>query len=389
MKRILLSASIAGVVLSSTLPAEVFAAGAGQTGNAFNPSIGLILNGTYAELHDPANYTIPGFPLAAESDPGSQGFSIGESELSISANIDPSWYGVFTLSMAGDNTSSVENAFVQSTTLGHGLTFRFGRFFSGVGYLNEQHAHTWDFADTALAYRALLGTQYGDDGVQLRWLAPTDLFIEVGAEGFRGDSFPAGGSANKGRGSWSSFVHIGDDVGISSSWRAGLSYLSTRSVARATGSDKFTGTSNVFIADFVWKWAPNGNAYSKSFKFQGEYLQSQNNGMFTPSGSSATAYSATPNGWYMQAVYKFMPQWRVAVRHDQLNANYSNTAFTGTTLDSQGHQPKRDSIMVDHVFSEFSRLRLQLNHDQSQSQADNQLFLQYTMSLGAHGAHIF
>ena len=200
MKHLLLSASIAGVVLSSTLPATVFAAGAGQTGNAFNPSIGLILNGTYAELHDPANYSIPGFPLAAESDPGTQGFAIGESELSISANIDPNWYGVFTLAMAGDNTSSVENAYVQSTTLGHGLTFRLGRFFSGVGYLNEQHAHTWDFADTALPYRALLGTQYGDDGIQLRWLAPTDLFIEIGAEGFRGDSFPAGGSANKGRG---------------------------------------------------------------------------------------------------------------------------------------------------------------------------------------------
>jgi hypothetical protein len=44
--------------------------------------------------------------------------------------------------------------------------------------------------------------------------------------------------------------------------------------------------------------------------------------------------------------------------------------------------------MVDFSASEFSRLRLQLAKDRSrEGVTDNQLFLQYQMSLGAHGAH--
>jgi hypothetical protein len=376
-----------------TMAANAHAAGAGQASNAFNPSIGLILNGTYGQFSkDPADYAISGFPLGGESDPGTRGFAIGESELGISANIDPDWYGVFTYAIASDE-ASVENAYVQTTSLGHGLTVRGGRFFSGIGYLNEQHAHTWDFADTALAYRALLGTQYGDDGIQVRWLAPTDLFTEVGVEYFRGDAFPAGGSANNGRGASSGFVHIGGDLGDSNSWRTGLSYLSAKALDRATGDpanpDLFTGTSKVIIADFVWKWAPHGNSYSKNFKFQAEYLRSNNDGEFTPAGGSVTPYSATPSGWYTQAVYQFMPRWRVGVRHDQLKPDNPGAAFTGTVLDNAGHTPKRNSVMVDFSNSEFSRLRLQYNRDESQPETNNEWFLQYTMSLGAHGAHIF
>jgi hypothetical protein len=45
--------------------------------------------------------------------------------------------------------------------------------------------------------------------------------------------------------------------------------------------------------------------------------------------------------------------------------------------------------MTDYSTSEFGRFRLQYNHDQSRPQVDNQIIFQYTVSLGAHGAHIF
>ena len=44
--------------------------------------------------------------------------------------------------------------------------------------------------------------------------------------------------------------------------------------------------------------------------------------------------------------------------------------------------------MVDFNPSEFSRVRLQVAQDRArQGFTDNQLFVQYQMSLGAHGAH--
>jgi len=372
--------------------ATTLAAAAGS--NAFNPDIALILTGTYAGIqHDPAGYAIPGFPLADETGPGERGFQLGESELSLSANIDPDWYGVLTYAIAGDNTAGVENAYVQSSSLGHGLTVRAGRFFSAIGYLNEQHAHTWDFVDTALAYRAFLGNQFGDDGVQLRWVAPTDLYMEFGAEWLRGDAFPAGGSADNGRGAWSVFFHAGDDVGESDSWRAGLSWLSAKSADRITtspaGDDSFTGDSTLAIADFVWKWAPEGNNYDRNFKLQAEYLLRNDDGEFTPAGGSATPLNSDASGWYLQGVYQFVHGWRVGLRHDRLCADDPGAAFAGTVLDTQGHTPSRNSIMLDYAGSEFSRLRLQYNHDESGVVADNQWFLQYQMSLGAHGAHQF
>jgi hypothetical protein len=378
------------VAAACAVPALAAAAGS----NAFNPDIALVLSGTYGDFQqDPATYAIPGFPLAEDTGPGEQGFSLGESELSISANIDPDWYGMFTYAMAGDNTASVENAFVQTTSLGHGLTVRAGRFFSGIGYLNEQHAHTWDFVDTALPYRAFLGNQLGDDGVQLRWVAPTDLYTEFGAEWLRGDAFPAGGSADNGRGTWSAFVHAGDDVGDSSSWRAGLSWLDAssdnRTTTSAAGEDVFNGDTKLIIADFVWKWSPEGNSYDRSFKLQAEFIRQNDDGDFTPAGGVATPLNGKANGWYVQGVYQFIHGWRVGLRQDQLKADDPGTAFTGTVLDTQGHTPSRSSIMVDYSSSEFSRLRLQYNRDQSDIVADNQWFLQYQMSLGAHGAHQF
>jgi len=46
--------------------------------------------------------------------------------------------------------------------------------------------------------------------------------------------------------------------------------------------------------------------------------------------------------------------------------------------------------MLDYSPSEFSRLRAQFAKDQSrQGLKDNQFFVQYIMSLGAHGAHSY
>jgi len=41
--------------------------------------------------------------------------------------------------------------------------------------------------------------------VQIKWVAPTALFVELGAEAFRGSEFPAAGASNSGTGSDSAF----------------------------------------------------------------------------------------------------------------------------------------------------------------------------------------
>ena len=106
--------------------------------NAFNPAISLILSGLYTRTsRDPSRYAIAGFqlPAGAEAGPGTRGFSLAESELGLAANIDPWLRGNLNLALHGDNSVSVEEAYIQTTSLGAGLSLKAGRFFSGIGYL--------------------------------------------------------------------------------------------------------------------------------------------------------------------------------------------------------------------------------------------------------------
>lgn len=385
----------------TAVPAVTAAAGS----NSFNPAISLILSGLYQRSsQDPAQYAISGFQLPADAEvgPGSRGFSLAESELGLAANIDPWWRGVANIALHGDNTLSVEEAYVQTTALGNGLSLKGGRFFSGVGYLNSAHAHSWDFVDNPLAYQALLGTQYGDDGVQLRWLAPLDQYLELGAELGRGRSYPGTDSSRNGAGMWALSAHTGGDVGDSHSWRAGLSVLhakATDQALRATNtagdsvSNSFSGSTRVLVADALWKWAPGGNATRTNFKLQGEYLQSTRTGDLSydlDGVNRSDASRAVQSGWYVQGVYQFMPAWRVGLRTERLNAGTPDYGVNTADLLGTGYRPSKHSLMLDFNPSEFSRWRLQWAQDKSrEGVTDHQVSLQYQMSLGAHGAHSY
>ena len=378
-------------------------AGATPAGaNAFNPSMSLILSGLYTRTsRDPVDYSLRGFQLPPGSDagPGTRGLSLAETELGFSANIDPWLRGAANISVHPDDTISVEEAYAQTTSLGNGFSVKAGRFFSGIGYLNEQHSHVWDFVDAPLAYQAFLGTQFGDDGVQVRWLAPTDLFLEAGAELGRGRSFPGDDNGRNGAGMSALYAHLGGDLGDSSSWRAGLSMLNAKATAQAllatdaAGApvgNSFSGSTRVWVGDFVWKWAPNGNATRTNFKLQGEYLRSTRDGDLTYDVAGldrAGAYRASQSGWYLQGIYQFMPRWRVGLRTERLDSG-STTSAANPAFAGIDYRPHKNSVMVDFSPSEFSRVRLQLARDYSRlGAADNQLFLQYQMSLGVHGAH--
>ncbi|CAN5640603.1 TonB-dependent receptor [soil metagenome] len=404
-----LSLAPSSAVASGTAPAPVpvmpAPAAAAGGANGFNPAISLILSGGYQRTsRDPANYRITGIQLPKDSDagPGSRGFSLAETELGLAASIDPWLRGAANISLHPDNTVSVEEAFVQTTGLDHGLSLKAGRFYSGIGYLNSQHSHTWDFVDNPLAYQAYLGTQFNDDGVQLSWLAPTDQYIELGAELGRGKAYPGSDTSRNGAGMSAVTAHTGGDIGISQNWRVGLSMLNAKADAQAlvglntagnSTVNAFTGSTRVWIADAVWKWAPNGNATRTNFKLQGEYLRSQRTGSLTydlAGANTAGDYRAAQSGWYVQAIYQFVPSWRVGLRTERLSPGSPDYGMNAASFTSADYHPRKNSLMVDFSPSEFSRFRLQLAQDRSrQGPADNQIFLQYQMSLGAHGAHSY
>ncbi len=360
--------------------------------NTFNPSVGAVLDGGFADVGSGWE-EIPGFQPAGEIGTGGSGFSPGELEINLKASVDARFFGNVTFALAdeeGEVEVEFEEAWVQTTALPAGFTVLGGRFFSEAGYLNDFHFHADDFVDRPLPYQAFYGGRYTVDGIQARWVAPTSLLFEVGTEFNWGGRFPATANAETSPGAYTLFTKIGGDVGASNSWQLGLSHVRSDAVDRAGGGHEgeeeggaFTGDSNLTVLDFVWKWAPLGNPTVNNFKLQGEYFMRSEDGTF-----AELPYDGDQDGWYLQGVWQFAPLWRVGLRHDRVDAD-NGPGLAGTELEDPGRSSRRSSVMLDWSPSEFSRLRLQYTDDQVLEESDSVWYLQYIMSIGAHGAHQF
>ena len=149
----------------------------------------------------------------------------------------------------------------------------------------------------------------------------------------------------------------------------------------------FSGDARLYAIDFRTTWAPTGNAREREVALQGEYFWRKERGTYelAPEGDEehglSEAFDLTTPGWYLQGVYKFRPGWRVGARYSRLIAPHEMELE---------RDPTALAVMLDWSNSEFSRLRLQFNRESFvEGDHDNQLMLQYIMSLGAHPAHTF
>ena len=167
----------------------------------------------------------------------------------------------------------------------------------------------------------------------------------------------------------------------------------------------FSGNSRLFGVDFRYTLAPTGNARERELILQGEYFLRKERGTYaieeehpecttvheedgahrtecgTHTDVTSEMLDGTSSGWYLQGVYKFAPQLRVGARYSRLESPRDSG------LD---HDPSALALMFDWTNSEFSRLRLQYNRESlGDGEHDDQIMLQYIMSLGAHAAHTF
>ena len=149
----------------------------------------------------------------------------------------------------------------------------------------------------------------------------------------------------------------------------------------------FSGDTRLYALDFRSTWAPTGNARDRELILQGEYFWRKENGTYELAAEEegeageSESFDTTTRGWYAQAIYKFMPRWRIGARYSRLHPPGA------MEID---HDPTAVAAMIDWTNSEFGRIRLQYNRETlTEDEHDNQIMLQYIMSLGAHPAHTF
>lgn len=373
----------------------------------------LIFEGLYVDKELKEN-EMHGMPAGGHNHGLRDGLQWGHNEVVVTGDITDSVSARFTTAITQEAEEEgngleleVEEAFIEASGIGNGFNVKAGRFYSDVGYLSSKHNHEWDFADQPLIYEGMFGEHPTGDGLQLSYVAPTDTFLKFGGELFADEKFPSGETDNT-ISAGTVYAKVGGDIGTSHSWLAGVGHWRANDIQR-TGEahdhggggghaeiPRFSGDSKINTIGGIYKWAPNGNARERNFKFQAEYFKRDENGridMLDDGDVEETStYNGDQSGWYAQAVYQFRPHWRVGLRHDRVNIENTGSdddVLEEAGLHAEGHKPTRNSLMLDYSPKEYSRWRLQYSRDERSENPDDVIMLQYTHSFGSHGAHAF
>ena len=389
-------------------PAQI-AGGSSQVsaGTAFNPAITVIPDGLY--YYDNAGggaaaaigerFRAPGARVEVEDIP--RGFSLREVELAFSGAVDP-YFDVWATFGIADGSIEPEEVYVQTRRFLPGAQIKFGQFLSGVGYLNRQHRHQWDFVDPALPYEGLFGSNLGEVGVQATWLPPIRVYTQFGFEALQGDN---GLIANQlsaeysdvldetpGPRLFTGFLKVSPDLGYSHTLQAGLSMGRSRSHQEADdGGNVYDGTAWFLGTDWVWRYDSARPYGEGDVTVQGEYIyRSKTLELVSlPDPADLPETTSQQDGVYAQVVYGVGPRWTVAGRFDAAGLRNHAEALTGVT---DAGAATRYSTNVTFNPTEFSRLRVQYNYarvpDDSRTRF-HQVYVQFQMSLGVHGSHAF
>ncbi|MEF3194152.1 MAG: TonB-dependent receptor [Halothiobacillaceae bacterium] len=362
-----------------------------------------------------------------------RGFNFRSAELALNAQL-PGWFDGRFLFVTDGKEGEVEEAWLRTQFLPGGLQLKGGKMFSDVGYLNNQHPHTWDFVDQALPYQMLLGGNLGGGGVQLSWLAPTPFYLRLGAEALSGDN--PGIAAHIGpttsedgdpiafdrKGNWpnvwTAFAKFGGEVARNHEVQGGLSWIHSKHHQELhhahpginEADHGLQGEASMWGVDMVYKFDAAGAEGLGDIKLQAEYWR-QNKDL------SLTFHELKPrlvgqprdltvDGAYIQALYGIAPRWQVGVRYDIAGMTHKASragSTVGPTNTSHFDDMDRISAVATWNISHNQQLRFQISHvsapvaedsngdgkDEAVRKSFNQVFLQYQIGLGAHGAHGF
>lgn len=416
-------------VVATAAETEKQGLGTVSSGNAFNPQISLILDGNYyhddvdgrgGELLGEAFRAGGGGHDHEDEESGhthggaDNGFNLREAELWLGATVDPYFDAQATLAVESGGEVELEEAYFQTRALPAGLKVKAGKFFSDIGYINDQHPHAWDFTDQNLAYQNLFGFNLVDTGVQLTWLPELPVYTLFGVEAFQGDQERFGAlvedeeerqelnldDAKDGPRLFTGFVKVSPELGFAHALQLGASVVYSRQSQLIGEIDEeeagFQGDETLWGLDLVYKY-DSSRAYSAGdIVFQSEYL-------FDTKDMNTSAFESDPNlvggerkfktdGWYAQGWYGVAPRWQIGLRYDVLGLT---NEVSGAGGDEEFGRSDRWSVMLTYRPSEFSLFRLQgatadiVTDEVGSSEDFAYVYLQYILSLGTHGAHKF
>ncbi|MBU1667989.1 hypothetical protein KKC13_06180 [bacterium] len=388
---------------------------------AFIPDISLIGDFSYVNRSEETEHTsMPGLTHAHGAGDshghdhaglnGNEGFNLNYAELALQSTVDPylDMTGIFHLT---ESNFEIEELYANSRGLPYGLGLKVGKFFSNFGRLNAMHHHVWNFADQPLINNALLGEHgINEKGIALNWVAPTPFYLNFGVEVLKGSNEYSFGDAAitlteevgvekvDAPNLKVAYVKVGTDIG-DVAFLGGVSYADGKAridhLSDEASPHAFAGDSTLYGADLTLKKPLS--SYS-DITWTTEYIKRELDGtQYVPNATSDAwakemALTKEQSGLYSSLIYKMDSEWRMGVRYDDILKN--DVVLNGADR-AYGDDMNRYSAMLEYNFSEFNRLRLQYNKDNSKFNEagdkveNDEILLQLNLSIGSHGAHTF
>ena len=391
------------------------------SGQAFNPSISVIPDIAYYNDNRQGAASAmlagaDGFGHAHAQDDADvhshssleRGFNLREVELAFSGAVDP-YFDVWTTFAVGPDGLDTEEAYVQTRKFLPGVQLRVGKFFSGVGYINKQHPHQWEFVDQSLPYDAILGGNLCEVGLQVTWLPNLPVYTLLGFEALQGDNeriaqqlsdlYPGVFEESAGPRLFTGFLKVSPDTGYSNAVQGGVSFGHSRSHQEVTSNEEglleeaLDGTSWFVGSDWVWRHDSPRPFGRGDLTVQGEYLYRRKDLLDVTRDDVLAAagghHVSAQDGVYAQAVYGIAQRWTLGGRLDVVGLT-NRVETPGDTTDYESS--RRYSAALTFNPTEFSRLRVQYDAGAvwlGERTTFHQVFVQFQMSLGTHGAHRF
>lgn len=337
-----------------------------------------------------------------------EGFNLRHLELYFSGEVDP-YFKAYAIAAVSEDDAEIEEAVIQTTCLPAGFQLQAGKFFSHFGRINPQHSHQWDFVDQPLIYQLTLGSHgLNEKGAQLSWLAPTPFYLLAGVEAFQGDNellfnYIGGDQLpdKDGPRLWVGWLKFSPNLPQNHGLQAGL--FGARGVHQEEHDGNDDGLNDHWLdgygkflgVDCVYKYDSNSAYGLGDLTLQGEYFWREKD-------LSVYRHDLNPafvgqdridkqDGYYVQAIYGFLPRWRAGLRWEQVGLTNKSEFPDGTSVSYDDSY--RVAGMLDFTPTEFSRIRFQANQGDYLLDRGNQdvwqIFMQLMVSLGAHGAHKF
>lgn len=349
---------------------------------SLNPDLSLILDvaAAYFSSDDPL--------MSGGHDPNHNGFNFQQLELAIGSSVDPYFRldANIVFSLFG---VEVEEAYATTLGLPWGFQIRAGQFLTRFGRINNTHPHSWSFVDQMF----ILGRYFGGEGnrglgLEVSNLLPLPWYVELAAS--MSDAAGAAtarsfyGGNNLGVRGIEDFQYtptLKQFFALSEHWSLNWG-LSGAFAPNATGRNN---RSDIYGTDVYLKWRPIRQADTESsIAIQAEYL---------------LRYRQVPDnlnrdhGGYIYSVWQINRRWSTGLRYEYGSATYNTSAVRIADDLDPDWTNERHRFAVNGTFwpSEFSRFRLQVNHDIAtwRTTTNWAAFLAAEFVIGAHGAHAF